>query len=82
MADTLVERPVKKKPAAAPSDDSDRILQRRELAAEYYRRRNEIIRQQGGFKANADEDEEQGELMEERDGKVKKVSRFRAARIK
>lgn len=80
MADTLVERPTPKR-AAAPSDsDPDGIMQRRELAAEYYRRRNEMIRQQGGFKAPDDEDE-MGELMEERDGKTKKVSRFKAARL-
>lgn len=80
MADILVERPTPKR-AAAPSDnDPDGIMQRRELAAEYYRRRNDMIRQQGGFKAPDDEDE-MGELMEERDGKTKKVSRFKAARL-
>lgn len=80
MADTLVERSTPKRTDAPAADESDPIMQRRELAAEYYRRRNEMIRQQGGFKAPADEDEV-GELMEERDGKVKKVSRFKAARI-
>ncbi|KAK4506617.1 hypothetical protein PRZ48_000349 [Zasmidium cellare] len=80
IADTLVERSTPKRTDAPSADETDPILQRRELAAEYYRRRNEMIRQQGGFKAPTDEDEV-GELMEERDGKVKKVSRFKAARI-
>jgi unconventional prefoldin RPB5 interactor 1 len=83
IAEKLTERPITKKKIAAPSTDgSDPIMQRRELAEAYYSRRNNIIRQQGGFKANADEDDELGELMEERDGKVKKVSRFKAARIR
>lgn len=81
IAENLIERPPAKKSAATSPDEPDPIMQRRELAAEYYRRRNEMIRQQGGFKAPADDDEA-GELMEERDGKMKKVSRFKAARIK
>ncbi|KAF7185098.1 hypothetical protein HII31_13373 [Pseudocercospora fuligena] len=84
IADQLLERPTRRKSATAPSEDgvlSDPISQRRELAAEYYRRRNDIIRQQGGFKNNDEEDD--GEpLMEERDGKMKKVSKFKAARIR
>jgi unconventional prefoldin RPB5 interactor 1 len=83
IADKLTERPATKKKIAAPSSDgSDPVMQRRELAEAYYSRRNNIIRQQGGFKADPDEDDELGELMEERDGKVKKVSRFKAARIR
>jgi unconventional prefoldin RPB5 interactor 1 len=87
LADKLVERSSHSQDVLAPSaDGSDPIMQRRELAEEYYRRRNDMIRQQGGFKAASseddDEEEDQGELMEERDGKLKKVSRFRAARIK
>ncbi|KAK5166886.1 uncharacterized protein LTR77_007615 [Saxophila tyrrhenica] len=82
---TLLERPIHKGSAAAPPslDNPDAITQRRELAEAYYSRRNDFIRQQGGFKANADDDEEMGELMEEtEDGKLKKVSRFKAAMIK
>lgn len=81
IANTLLERTPAKGPASAPSeDDSDPVIQRRELAEAYYRRRNDMVRQQGGFKA--EEDDGEGELMEERDGKLKKVSRFKAARIK
>jgi unconventional prefoldin RPB5 interactor 1 len=83
IAEKLMERTTPNRRATAPSEDEpDEIMQRRELAAEYYRRRNDIIRQQGGFKGTPDEDDAEGELMEERDGKMKKVSRFRAARIK
>jgi unconventional prefoldin RPB5 interactor 1 len=83
IAEKLTERPATKKKIAAPSADGhDPVMQRRELAEAYYSRRNNIIRQQGGFKANPDEDDELGELMEERDGKVVKVSRFKAARIR
>ncbi|KAF2482411.1 Prefoldin subunit-domain-containing protein [Neohortaea acidophila] len=83
IADTLTERTPSSRTAVAPgADEGDPILERRELATEYYRRRNDFIRQQGGFKATSDESEGLGELMEERpDGQVKKVSRFKAARI-
>jgi unconventional prefoldin RPB5 interactor 1 len=41
-----------------------------------------MVREQGGFKVQKDEDEDMGDLMEERDdGQVKKVSRFKAARL-
>ncbi|KAI7462534.1 hypothetical protein KC351_g16300 [Hortaea werneckii] len=89
LAETLIERPAASssnnltKGKAPSADDPDPIAERRQLAADYYRRRNELIRQQGGFKGNREEDEALGELMEERpDGRVRKVSRFKAARIK
>lgn len=83
MVDQLMERPTANKDVVAPSaDDFDPVMQRRELAEAYYRRRNEIIRQQGGFLPNPDDEDEHEPEMEVRDGKVKKVSRFKAARIK
>jgi len=83
IADTLIERTPAPKMADAPTlDDHDAMTSRRELATEYYRRRNELVQSQGGFsKSLADEENGLGELMEERDGKLKKVSRFKAARI-
>nr|POE64938.1 hypothetical protein CFP56_65896 [Quercus suber] len=81
LADSLVERPVSRKPPPS-AEDPDPIMQRRELAAAYYQRRNEVIKQQGGFKRDVEEEELLGPLMEEKDGKIKKVSRFMAARIK
>ncbi len=83
IAKTLTERVHPTKPATAPSlDGHDATMDQRELATEYYRQRNDIIKQQGGFQSSLNDDEELGELMEERDGKLKKVSRFKAARIK
>jgi len=81
MADTLLERtPATVK--APDADGYDPLLARRELASEYYRRRNDMVREQGGFKIQKDEDDDMGDLMEERDdGQVKKVSRFKAARL-
>lgn len=83
MANTLLERNPSATKAPAPNPDGyDPLLARRELAADYYRRRNDMVREQGGFKVNKDEDEDLGDLMEERDdGRVKKVSRFKAARL-
>lgn len=82
MSTTLKERTPARPTTSAPSlDDPGAVAQRRELAAEYYRRRNDMVKQQGGFKST-DEDEELGELMEEKDGKLKKVSRFKAARLR
>ncbi|GAB7329230.1 hypothetical protein MBLNU13_g01042t1 [Cladosporium sp. NU13] len=81
MADQLLER-VPATVKAPDADGYDPLLARRELASEYYRRRNDMVREQGGFKVQKDEDEDMGELMEERDnGQVKKVSRFKAARL-
>jgi len=43
-----------------------------------------MIQKNGGFLASERdklEEQEQGPLMEERDGRVRKVSRFRAARL-
>ncbi|KAM0698934.1 hypothetical protein Q7P36_000978 [Cladosporium allicinum] len=81
MADTLLERKPTKAKAPDP-DGYDPLLARRELASEYYRRRNDMVREHGGFKVQKDEDEDLGDLMEERDdGQVKKVSRFKAARL-
>lgn len=81
MADTLLERTPAKVKAPDP-DGYDPLLARRELASEYYRRRNDMVREHGGFKVQKDEDEDMGDLMEERDdGRVKKVSRFKAARL-
>lgn len=56
-------------------------LQQRQLASEYYRMRNNMIRQQGGFKSTEDESE-QHLVEEDEDGQVKRVSRFKAARLK
>jgi unconventional prefoldin RPB5 interactor 1 len=84
MSDKIVEHPAAPATnARAPEevDELDPELQQRQLASEYYRLRNNIIRQQGGFKET--EEEADDPLMEQfPDGKMKKVSRFKAARMK
>ena len=86
LLDHVMEREAPKTaaPARAPDLDSyDPEMQQRQLATEYYRLRNSMIRQQGGFKRSEDDGDSDEELVEEReDGKVKKVSRFRAARMR
>lgn len=68
--------------ASAPSlEDADTITARRELAEAYYSKRNDIIRRQGGFMTGAEELEERDLMEEGDDGRVRKVSRFRTARI-
>ncbi|GAB7349433.1 hypothetical protein MBLNU459_g8542t1 [Dothideomycetes sp. NU459] len=80
LANKIIERPPKPGNAPPPADDEfDPEMQQRQLASEYFRIRNNMIQQQGGFRAT-DEELDQP-LMEERDGKVKKVSRFKAARL-
>lgn len=82
LSESVFERPAAPRGNAAPApvDELDPEVHQRQLASEYYRMRNNMIRQQGGFKLT-DEDRDQP-LMEEVDGKVKKVSRFKAARLR
>ncbi|KAF2136410.1 uncharacterized protein K452DRAFT_292438 [Aplosporella prunicola CBS 121167] len=81
LAPSIVERSAPTSASQAPEpEDTDPALLARELATEYHRARNRLIQKQGGFV-----EEEVGEepLMEEReDGRVRKVSRFRAARLR
>lgn len=60
-------------------DEFDPVTLNREIQTEYHKARNRFIQQQGGFKPTL-EDEESA-LVEEQDGKTKKVSRFMAARL-
>lgn len=84
MSDKIVEHPAAPSTNARAPEEADELdpeLQQRQLASEYYRLRNNIIRQQGGFKET--EEEKDDPLMEQfPDGKMKKVSRFKAARMK
>lgn len=83
LADQLVERPTSTSTSAPDLDNPDPLVQRRELAAEYYRKRNAFIKERGGFKGTPDEDDADGEMMEsDGEGGLKKVSRFRAARLR
>jgi unconventional prefoldin RPB5 interactor 1 len=51
-----------------------------ELVVEYNKKRNRMIQDRGGFTPS--EEDIENPLVEEIDGKVKKVSRFKAARLK
>ncbi|KAK7182012.1 hypothetical protein DPSP01_006243 [Paraphaeosphaeria sporulosa] len=61
-------------------DELDPVIHNREITAEYHKLRNKMIQQQGGFKPS--EEDELDPLVEERNGKTKKVSRFKAAKLK
>jgi unconventional prefoldin RPB5 interactor 1 len=79
LATTITEHePLPSEPQAP--DEFDPVLLNREIQAEYHKARNRFIQRQGGFKAT--EEDEEDPIMEERDGKPKKVSRFMAARLK
>ncbi|KAF1350019.1 Prefoldin subunit-domain-containing protein [Delphinella strobiligena] len=81
LSKSVVERPATLAAAPTPhADELDPEIQQRQLASEYYRMRNNMVRQQGGFKVT--EEDLERPLLEERDGKVKKVSRFKAARLR
>ena len=79
LSATVVEREIKERTISEPSDLDTEVLLR-EARANYYDIRNRAIERQGGFMPS--EEEEDNPLMEEHDGKVRKVSRFKAARLK
>ncbi|CAE7212759.1 hypothetical protein CFE70_009594 [Pyrenophora teres f. teres 0-1] len=79
LADSVTEHaPLASEPQAP--DEFDPLLVSREIQAHYNKARNRFIQQQGGFKAT--EEDLESPIVEERDGKTKKVSRFMAARLK
>ena len=61
-------------------DEFNPIIHNHQITAEYHKLRNKMISQQGGFKPS--EEDENDPIVEERDGKTKKVSRFMAAKLK
>ena len=78
-ADKLVERDIKEGNAAAPQlDDVDDQLHAKEIASEFYRMRNRAIQQNGGFL-----DDKEPEIVPlETEDAPKRVSKFKAARMK
>lgn len=56
-------------------------LHLQQVALEYHRQRNRMIQRQGGF-LPTEEEEEAGPWYEEKDGVVKKVSHFKAAKLR
>ncbi|EKG12807.1 hypothetical protein MPH_10050 [Macrophomina phaseolina MS6] len=86
LASSIVERDTAaNSPASAPDPDGlDPDTLSQEALSSYHRLRAKLIqRQEGGFTQLDPEEEAEGPLVEEReDGSVRKVSRFRAARVK
>ncbi|EON68096.1 hypothetical protein W97_07244 [Coniosporium apollinis CBS 100218] len=81
LSSAVVERSAAEGEAEPPDPDGlDPALLQQEVATEYHKMRNRMIQRQGGFMPS-EEEAEQDPLLEERDGKVKKVSRFKAARL-
>lgn len=81
LSSAVVERSAAEGEADPPDPDGlDPALLQQEVATEYHKMRNRMIQRQGGFMPS-EEEAEQDPLLEERDGKVKKVSRFKAARL-
>lgn len=81
LANLVVERKILEDGIVAPDENGlDPALLAREVVVEYNKQRNRRIQDQGGFKPS--EEEAENPLIEEVDGKEKKVSRFKAARLK
>lgn len=90
ISHTLVERPSTNTTSAPPDDsagDFDSELQKRQIALEHHALRNKLIHEQGGY-VQGGELENWGdeyaapEMEDPRTGKVKKISRFKAARMR
>lgn len=80
LSSDIVERPSGQ--STAPPDDTelDPEFLHREATVAMHKMRNQMIQKQGGFMPS--KEEEENPLYEEIDGKLKKVSRFKAARFK
>jgi unconventional prefoldin RPB5 interactor 1 len=85
-AANIIERDTTKKPNPPQSDDVDEEIHRQEIAGEYYKLRNRMIQRQGGFVGDGEADNYGEEVtplpMMDENGKEKKISRFKAARLK
>ena len=88
-ASKIVERKTPSKPPEPldDGDDFDASMNRQQIAGDYYKMRNRLIHRQGGF-VGAGEDDNYGEeiapmaMVDEETGRVRKISRFKAARLK
>lgn len=85
VAETLVERPSSMRPSAPDPDGFDEELQKRQIALEHHAIRNKIIHEQGGYVRGGELDNfgdgyVAPEIIDEDTGRVRKVSRFKAAR--
>lgn len=79
MSNFVKERASSANSSAEPPDELDPAIHRREVASEFHRMRTKMIQQQGGFV----ETEEEGAIVPlNESGEKRKVSRFKAARLK
>jgi unconventional prefoldin RPB5 interactor 1 len=90
MSATIKERPgssTSRKTAPPDPYGFDEALHKQEIADEYYKSRNRMIQKQGGFVGDG-EDDNYGEFaaplstIDEETGKTRKISRFKAARLR
>ena len=94
MAASLIERPTATENESSssvhlpqPPKNIDDDLEKRQISTDYYRMRNKMIQRQGGF-INGGAEENYGEptdplpVVDPETGREKKVSRFKAARIR
>jgi unconventional prefoldin RPB5 interactor 1 len=79
LAKTITEHDASSSEPNAP-DEFDAAVINREIQAEYNKARNRYIQQNDGFKPTQEDME--SPMVEDKDGKTKKVSRFMAARLK
>jgi unconventional prefoldin RPB5 interactor 1 len=79
LAKTITEHDASTSEPSAP-DEFDAAVINREIQAEYNKARNRYIQQNDGFKPTQEDIE--SPIVEDKDGKTKKVSRFMAARLK
>lgn len=94
VAPTVIERPLSSDPALYEPPDHDCIddeMHRRELALEYHKLRNRRIHNQRGYVQLLDEDGDEEDfddamqdygVVDPETGQVRKVSRFKAARVR
>ena len=90
LSETVIERPTNEQTADLISlreEDFDVALHQQQIVGEYQKLRNRMIHRQGGFVRDG-EAANYGEfiaplpMVDEDTGKVKKISRFKAARLK
>ena len=86
MLASIIERPYNpsdgQDAAAESPDEFDPPLMKQEVAIEYHKMRNRIIQKQGGFMKKSEEDKEGKIPLTEAEGGPKKMSRFKAARLR
>ena len=94
VASTVLERPPSSDPSTNQPPDPDSIdneMHRSQLALEYHKLRNRRIHNQGGYVQHLDEDGDEEDfddamqdygVVDPETGQVRKVSRFKAARVR